>query len=279
MSLSDQIGAVVAAIGAELKLKADAARTVNGHALTADVTVTKADVGLGSVDNTSDAAKPISTATQAALDDKADTSALFSGDYGDLSGKPTLGTAAATSSTAYATAAQGATADSAVQPGDLATVATSGAYSDLSGTPTPFSGAYGDLTGKPSIPDSLDDLSGTLPYSSLTGAPTIPESYSDLTGKVPGADQTYGTAASTACQGNDSRLSNARTPLAHTHAASDVNSGTLAIARIPVGTSGSTVAAGNDSRITGAVQPGSSGSVVVGSLPGSGVTGVLYVVP
>ena len=39
----------------------------------------------------------------------------------------------------YATAAQGALADSATQPGDLATVATTGAYADLSGTP--------DLTG------------------------------------------------------------------------------------------------------------------------------------
>jgi hypothetical protein len=37
---------------------------------------------------------------------------------------------------AYATAAQGDLADSAVQPGDLATVATSGAYSDLSDRPT-----------------------------------------------------------------------------------------------------------------------------------------------
>ncbi|HEY0171514.1 MAG TPA: hypothetical protein VGB98_10860 [Pyrinomonadaceae bacterium] len=36
----------------------------------------KADVGLGSVDNTSDAAKPVSTATQASLDLKADASAL-----------------------------------------------------------------------------------------------------------------------------------------------------------------------------------------------------------
>lgn len=36
----------------------------------------------------------------------------------------------------YATAAQGATADSAVQPGDLATVATSGSYNDLSDQPT-----------------------------------------------------------------------------------------------------------------------------------------------
>jgi hypothetical protein len=42
-------------------------RTVNGHALTADVTVTKTDVGLANVDNTSDANKPVSTATQTAL--------------------------------------------------------------------------------------------------------------------------------------------------------------------------------------------------------------------
>lgn len=42
------------------------ARTVNGHALSADVTVTKGDVGLGNVDNTSDASKPVSTAQAAA---------------------------------------------------------------------------------------------------------------------------------------------------------------------------------------------------------------------
>jgi len=38
--------------------------------------VSKADVGLGNVDNTSDADKPVSTATQTALDAKADTSAV-----------------------------------------------------------------------------------------------------------------------------------------------------------------------------------------------------------
>jgi len=41
---------------------------------TGAVTLAKADVGLGSVDNTSDAAKPVSTATQTALDGKAATS-------------------------------------------------------------------------------------------------------------------------------------------------------------------------------------------------------------
>ena len=39
---------------------------------TGDVVLVKADLGLGEVDNTSDAAKPISAATQTALDDKAD---------------------------------------------------------------------------------------------------------------------------------------------------------------------------------------------------------------
>lgn len=46
-------------------------RTVAGKALSADVTLAKADVGLGSVDNTSDASKPVSTATQTALNLKA----------------------------------------------------------------------------------------------------------------------------------------------------------------------------------------------------------------
>lgn len=41
---------------------------------TGDVTLTKTDVGLTNVDNTSDADKPIATAVQTALDQKADVS-------------------------------------------------------------------------------------------------------------------------------------------------------------------------------------------------------------
>lgn len=55
---------------AALDGKVPTTRKVNGHALSADVTVTKGDVGLGNVDNTSDKNKPISTATQTALDNK-----------------------------------------------------------------------------------------------------------------------------------------------------------------------------------------------------------------
>ena len=62
-----------------------------------------------------------------------------------------LGTAATTASSDYATAAQGTLAASATQPGDLATVATSGAYNDLTGKPTLFSGDYDDLSNKPTL--------------------------------------------------------------------------------------------------------------------------------
>lgn len=105
-----QIGTNTTTIGNHI------ANTSNPH------NVTATQVGLGNVDNTSDADKPISTATQDALDLKANIA--------------DLGTAAYTDSTDYATAAQGAKADTAVQPGDLATVATTGSYNDLLNKPT-----------------------------------------------------------------------------------------------------------------------------------------------
>jgi hypothetical protein len=69
-------------------------------AKTINYALTKSDVGLANVDNTSDLNKPISTATQTALNSKADTASLAtvatSGSYNDLSNKPTLPTASAT---------------------------------------------------------------------------------------------------------------------------------------------------------------------------------------
>lgn len=53
--------------------KVDRTTTVNGHALSGNVSVTAGDVGLGDVDNTSDADKPVSAAQQTALDLKEDT--------------------------------------------------------------------------------------------------------------------------------------------------------------------------------------------------------------
>lgn len=59
-------------------------RKVAGHALSADVTLVKGDVGLGNVDNTADADKPVSTAQQTALNGKVDKvsgKGLFTNDY------------------------------------------------------------------------------------------------------------------------------------------------------------------------------------------------------
>lgn len=89
-----------------------------------------------------------------------------SGDAAILN-KPTLGTAASHAATDFATSAQGGKADTAVQPGSLASVATSGAYGDLSGTPA--------------IPDALTDLDTTV-----TGA-QLNADHSKLAGIAAGA--------------------------------------------------------------------------------------------
>ena len=74
----------------------------------------------------------------------------------------------------FATAAQLTLVGTAVQPSDLNTVATSGAYSDLSGTPTlatvATSGVYGDLTGTP----TLATVATSGSYNDLSNKPTIP---------------------------------------------------------------------------------------------------------
>ena len=64
--------------------------TINGHALSSNVSVTKGDVGLGNADNTSDANKPVSTATQTALNGKFNSPAGTTAQY--LRGDGTTGT-------------------------------------------------------------------------------------------------------------------------------------------------------------------------------------------
>lgn len=61
-----------------------------GNHASAGYAKTKADVGLGNVDNTSDINKPVSTAVQTELNKKADKTDLFSGDYNDLTNKPPI---------------------------------------------------------------------------------------------------------------------------------------------------------------------------------------------
>ncbi len=102
-----------------------------------------------------------------------------------------LGTAATTAATAYATAAQGALADTATQPADLATVATTGAYADLSGKPTLGTAAATAST------DYATAAQGTLADSAIQSADlatvATTGAYTDLSGTP-----TLGTAAFTA---------------------------------------------------------------------------------
>jgi hypothetical protein len=118
----------------DLAGKVATTRTVNGHALSADVTVTKSDVGLGNADNTSDANKPVSTAQQTALDGKVDKGTAT---------WPSSGTVATTSSTVAAANAlaadpsdcsAGQYAQSIAANGNLTCKAV--AYSEVSGTPS-----------------------------------------------------------------------------------------------------------------------------------------------
>lgn len=91
---------------------------------------TKLDgIASGATANSSDATlldRANHTGTQAANTITGLATVATSGAYADLSGRPTLGTAAATDASAYATAAQGAKADSAVQPATLSSYVQTG---------------------------------------------------------------------------------------------------------------------------------------------------------
>jgi hypothetical protein len=171
---------------------------------TGAVTLVKGDVGLGNVDNTSDANKPISTATQTALDGKAPTSHTH--DYSTLAGLPIIPPAQVNSDWN----------------------ATSG-LAQILNKPTLFSGAYGDLTGKPFIPSTTDGLTeGTsnlyftsaralsaVTWATLTGKPTFSAvafsgSYADLTGAP--------SLSAVATSGSASDLSAGTLPLARLNA-------------------------------------------------------------
>lgn len=89
--------------------------------------------------------------------------ALFSGAYADLTGKPTLGTAAAQDVTAFATAAQGAKADSAVQPAALASYATTAALT---------SGLAGKVATTTTVNGHALSANVTLSASDVSALPT-----------------------------------------------------------------------------------------------------------
>lgn len=191
-------GSVFTVIGTSLALgetsstayRGDRGKTAYDHSQTTSGNphnVTASDVGLGNVGNyksvSTEASQGLTSTEQAnARANIGAGTSSFDGAYSSLSGTPTLGTAAAKDSTNAVTEnstdlvesgavydALGDKADSA----NLATVATTGSYSDLSGVPTlatvATSGSYNDLDDKPTIPGDLDDLSDVTLSSPTNG--------------------------------------------------------------------------------------------------------------
>ena len=162
-----------------------------------NLTLNKCDVGLNNVDNTSDADKPISDATQCALNCKQDNIAdLNTIRCNACDGKTASETIAnywdivSHNTCEFATATQWWKADTAVQSWDLATVATSWKYCDLSWAPTiPTDNCqlanscwYTTCTGTLVSSDlnpyaktcTLCSVATSWKYCDLTGVPTIP---------------------------------------------------------------------------------------------------------
>ena len=144
---------------------------------TGAVAIAKADVGLGSVDNTSDAAKPVSTATQSALDGKAasvhghaiaDVTSLQTA----LDAKAPLASPALTGTPTAPTQTQG---NNSTRLATTAYVDTLGATKAASS----HSHAISDVT---SLQTSLD-AKAPLASPALTGTPTAPSAaaYTDST--------------------------------------------------------------------------------------------------
>lgn len=201
--------------------------SVNGY--TGIVVLGKSDVGLGSVDNTADADKPVSTATQDALDGKVDKTTTADMVYGtDSVGAQTT-----------IPVAQSVTGSSIVRR------TASGAIFVADGTDSAHAATKGQLDaglgGKANSShnhNAADINAGTIAIARLpvgTDANSVAAGNdSRITGAVPNtrtitagtgltgggtlsANRTlsvvFGTAAGEVCQGNDSRLSDERTPI------------------------------------------------------------------
>ena len=183
---------------------------------------TKGDVGLGNVENTA-------LSTWAGSGNITQVGTISSGTwngtaiaYSALSGTPTLGTSAALDvGISNNNVLQ---ADANVADNDFLKVAgtqiegrsASEVLSDIGAAASSHNHAAGDIT------------SGTLAVARI---PDI--TLAKVTDSGGAAALDVGTGAGTVCAGDDGRLSDARTPTSHNHAASEITSGTLAVARIP----------------------------------------------
>lgn len=173
--------------------------------------LTKSDVGLGNVDNTSDVGKPVSTAQAAAdaLNLKIASNLSDLNDPSAARGNLGLGSAATQASSAFDAAGSAAAAQAASQPldSDLTTIAGLTATTD----------------------NVIQSVAGSWASRTMAQLKTALA--------LVKADVGLGNVDNTA-------------DASKAFAGSQITSGTVAYARLPVGTGASTVAAGDDSRLS-----------------------------
>ena len=140
------------------------------------------------------------TNTPAPFDPATLASVAVSGSYADLGGKPALATVATSGSFTDLS-----NQPTPFDPATLASVATTGAYADVTGTPTlaavATNGAYSSLSGTP----TLAAVATSGAYSSLSGVPALAAvatsgSYADLSNK-PSTGVATGTSFPTGSEG------------------------------------------------------------------------------
>ncbi|AMS02775.1 minor tail protein [Gordonia phage Yeezy] len=224
----------------------DAVSSVNGYQ--GIVVLGKGDVGLGNVDNTSDLAKPISTAAQTALDGKVDEVSTANVAYGTKTGgvQGTWPVTSAATATTLALRGTGGTVAVGTATGpthaptkqqlddglsgksdtghahDAAAIATGtiDAARLPVGTGSTQVAAGNDSRIVNAVPNSRTVTAGT----GLSGGGTL-----DVNRTL---SVLYGNTANTATQGNDLRLSDTRTPTDNTVSTAKIQDGAVTLAKL-----------------------------------------------
>jgi hypothetical protein len=98
-------------------------------------------------------------------------------------------------------------------------------YNSLTDKPMLFSGSYTDLSNKPTIPTALSDLSPDTDNQrvSVGEKSTWNAKENAIGAKGTAFNKNFGTTSGTVCEGNDNRLTDARTPTAHSHNLDDLS--------------------------------------------------------
>ncbi len=153
---------------------------------------------------------------------------------------------------------------------------------------------WADITGKPSVfpPDTaaLAAVATSNSYNDLSNKPTIPEAYvlpkadgDNLGGVIVGTGLdffsngkitvNYGTTTGTACRGNDSRLSDSRSPLSHTHPLSALTQSSATTGQVAAWNGTAWAPASPSSGATGPTGSAGAASTVTGPTGPSGAAG------